>query len=501
MDSIWQQALDPWEWLVLLHLLFWLAISARVLLRSDLSPDVRVAWLLVLLLLPYGGVLLYFLFGEVYLGRALARQQKAVLKNLRLAVTAHHDWRSLWQPAATSESAPQPWQAATSYAHSVNGFALTHGNLAQLLPEADARACLLRDIDAATQHIHLLYYIWLPDATGSALAQALARAAQRGVACRVLVDALGSRLLLASPLWTQMQAAGVQTAVALPFHWWQPLRSGRFDVRNHRKVCVIDGRISHVGSQNCADAAFAIKAKYAPWVDIMLRVEGAVVAQNQLLFISDWLLATGQSLDALAHTVQLPSAELGTELGTELAQVAAQVVAAGPASRPRSTAQFLVTLLSSAQRQLWISTPYFVPDATVLQALCAAAWRGVDVRLILPARNDSWVVAAASRSHYASLLAAGVQIFEYTEGLLHAKTLTLDGQLSLIGSTNIDMRSFGLNYENNVLLQGRQLAAAIMQRQREYCALAQVVQASQVQSWGRLQRIWNNAWAALSPLL
>ena len=100
MDSIWQQALDPWEWLVLVHLLFWLAISARVLLRSDLSPDVRVAWLLVLLLLPYGGVLLYFLFGEVYLGRALARQQKAVLKNLRLAVTAHHDWRSLWQLAA-----------------------------------------------------------------------------------------------------------------------------------------------------------------------------------------------------------------------------------------------------------------------------------------------------------------------------------------------------------------------------------------------------------------
>jgi cardiolipin synthase len=497
-----QQALNPLAWLVLLHLLLWLGISARVLLRPDLSPDVRVAWLLVLLLLPYGGVLLYFLFGEVYLGRALARQQKAVLKNLRLAVAAHQDWGSLWQMAAkngakmgaqTPAAAYQPWQAASTYAHSVNGFALTQGNAAELLPEADARARLLRDIDAARAHIHLLYYIWLPDATGSAIAQALMRAAQRGVACRVLVDALGSRLLLASPLWAQMQAAGVQTAVALPFRWWQPLRSGRFDVRNHRKVCVIDGLISHVGSQNCADAAFAIKAAYAPWVDVMLRVQGAVVAQNQLLFISDWLLATGQNFDALAHTVLLPSAEF--------AAVAAQVVAAGPASRPRSTAQFLVTLLSGAQRQLWISTPYFVPDATVLQALCAAAWRGVDVRLILPARNDSWVVAAASRSHYASLLAAGVQIFEYQPGLLHAKTLTLDGQAAFIGSTNIDMRSFGLNYENNMLLQDAPLTAAIMQRQREYCSLAKAVTQTQVQGWSRPKRIWNNVWAAVSPLL
>jgi cardiolipin synthase len=142
-----------------------------------------------------------------------------------------------------------------------------------------------------------------------------------------------------------------------------------------------------------------------------------------------------------------------------------------------------------------------VPDATVLQALCAAAWRGVDVRLIVPARNDSWVVAAASRSHYASLLQAGVQIFEYQAGLLHAKTLTLDGQLALIGSTNIDMRSFGLNYENNMLLQDGALAAAIMQRQADYCGQSQTISPTQVQGWSRPKRIWNNIWAAVSPLL
>ena len=491
-----QQVLNPLSWLVLLHLLLWLGISARVLLRPDLSPDVRVAWLLVLLLLPYGGVVLYFLFGEVYLGRALARQQKAVLQGLRQAVRARADWRSLWQMPQRDGQSPEqdrPWQSAFTYAASVHGFAMTVGNSAELLEQAKQRTRLLQDIDAAQQHIHLLYYIWLPDDTGSALAQALMRAAARGVVCRVLVDAMGSRLLLASPLWAQLQAAGVQVAVALPFRWWQPLRSGRFDVRNHRKVCVIDGAISHVGSQNCADAAFAIKAKYAPWVDIMLRVQGAVVAQNQLLFISDWLLATGQSPDELAHTVQLPSAPLGT--------VAGQVVAAGPASRPRSTAQFLVMVIANAQRQLWLSTPYFVPDATVLQALCAAAWRGVDVRVIVPARNDSWVVAAASRSHYATLLEAGVQIFEYQPGLLHAKTFTVDGQLSFIGSTNIDMRSFGLNYENNVLLQDAPLTAAIMQRQCEYAAASQAISKAQVQGWSRPQRIWNNAWAAMSPLL
>lgn len=496
-----QQALNPLAWLALLHLLLWLGISARVLLRRDLSADVRVAWLLVLLLLPYGGVLLYFLFGEVYLGRALARQQTAILQALGAAVRARADWAHLWGVRGQAqEPVDRAWQAAFTYAASVHGFAATAGNSAELLADegdgAPARSRLLADLDAAQQHIHLLYYIWLPDHTGQAVAQALIRAAQRGVLCRVLVDALGSRLLLQSPLWSAMQAAGVQAQVALPFRWWQPLRSGRVDVRNHRKICVIDGQISHMGSQNCADAAFAIKAKYAPWVDIMLRVQGPVVAQNQLLFISDWLLATGQTFEALAPTVHLPA-----PASASASSVVAQIVAAGPASRPRSTAQFLVTLLASAQKQLWISTPYFVPDATVLQALCAAAWRGVDVRLILPARNDAWVVAAASRSHYAALLQAGVQIFEYAPGLLHAKTLTVDGQLSFLGSTNIDMRSFGLNYENNVLLQDAATTAAIMQRQQGYMQSAQGVAVAAVQAWSRPRRIWNNVLAALSPLL
>lgn len=158
-------------------------------------------------------------------------------------------------------------------------------------------------------------------------------------------------------------------------------------------------------------------------------------------------------------------------------------------------------LLACAQHEVVISTPYFVPDATVLDALCATAWRGVQLTLITPARNDSAFVAAASRSHYHRLLQAGVQIYEFTPGLLHAKTLCVDGQVTLLGSTNLDLRSFDLNFENNVLLQDAAITQAVRARQSAYIAQSRPVTLAQLQAWPWWQRIWNNLLATLSPLL
>ena len=161
----------------------------------------------------------------------------------------------------------------------------------------------------------------------------------------------------------------------------------------------------------------------------------------------------------------------------------------------------MVTLIAAARRQLTITTPYFVPDATVLEALCAAAWRGVQVTLVLPQRNDSRVVAAASRSTYVRLLDAGVAIHEYIGGLLHAKTLTVDGEITLIGSTNLDLRSFDLNYENNVLLQDAALTQAIMARQHSYMAQSDRVLLTHVQQWPWYLRIWNHLLSTMGPVL
>jgi len=261
-------------------------------------------------------------------------------------------------------------------------------------------------------------------------------------------------------------------------------------LRNHRKLTLIDGRITYVGSQNCADEAFAIKAKFAPWVDIMLRLEGPLVTQMQLLFATDWMQVTDEPLDAFAVPAQpLPGGFV------------AQVVGEGPTVRRRSTPQLVSTLIANARRSVTISTPYFVPDATVLEALCAAALRGVQVRMVFPHRNDSWIVAGASRSHYPRLLAAGVQIHEYQGGLLHAKTLTVDDEITFMGSTNLDLRSFDLNFENNVLVEDAAVTAAVVQRQNAYMTQALPVALAQVQAWPWWRRMWNNALATLGPVL
>ncbi len=180
---------------------------------------------------------------------------------------------------------------------------------------------------------------------------------------------------------------------------------------------------------------------------------------------------------------------------------AAQMVGDGPTERRRSTPQLFATLIANARTRLTISTPYFVPDATVLEALCAAAWRGVRVTLILPRRNDSWIVAGASRSTYDRLLAAGVAIHEYRHGLLHAKTLTVDDELTLIGSANLDLRSFDLNFENNLLLQDPATTAAVLARQQHYVTQSVPVTLQDVRSWPWWRRMWNNALATAGPVL
>ncbi|MCA0326038.1 MAG: cardiolipin synthase [Proteobacteria bacterium] len=476
-----------------LHLLLVLALGARILLRDDPTPDTRLAWIVVIVLLPYLGAVLYLLLGEVRLGRRATGQYRRVRDVVREQLADDRAAaRVMGAPANVEALIAPPWRGVFRYGESVNGFAPVAGNQGQLMADGEtARARMLADMDAAREQINVLYYIWLDDDTGSAVAQALMRAARRGVRCRAMVDGLGSRAFLRSPLWREMREAGVRLGVALPID--RPLRvmlQRRIDLRNHRKITLIDGHTTYVGSQNCADAAFRIKAKFAPWVDIMLRLQGPVVTQMQLLFASDWMQATGEGLDAF--TTPAPAWPGGFP---------ALVVGEGPTERRRSTPQLVSTLIAGARQCVTLSTPYFVPDATVLEALCAAAWRGVRVTLIFPRRNDSWIVAGASRSHYLRLLTAGAEIHEYHGGLLHAKTLTVDDELSFMGSTNLDLRSFDLNFENNVLLQDAATTGAVTARQRAYMAHGAPVTLEQVRAWPWPRRMWNNILATLGPVL
>ncbi len=480
----------PWV-AALFYTLHWaiqLAFIARGLLRPHREPASRIAWVVIILAVPVLGILAYLLFGEVNIGRRRLARMRAVLAQMpEMADVAGMD------AANRRAEVPERYAHLFRVGHSIGGFEPVGGNRARLLPDSNATIdALVTDIDAARDHVHLLFYIWLPDRNGCRVAEALKHAAARGVTCRAMADDLGSRLMIHSEHWSAMSQAGVRLAQALPIG--NPLRralTGRIDLRNHRKIVVIDDGITYCGSQNCADPEFRIKAKYAPWVDAMMRFEGPVARQNQYLFASDWMVHVDDGIDALLRR-PLPVFPPG---------LPAQVVGTGPTVRYSAMPEMFEALMYTARHELVISTPYYVPDESMQGALCASARRGVATTLIVPARNDSWVVGAASRSYYGDLLAAGVRIFEYVGGLLHAKSLTLDGEVALIGSANLDRRSFELNYENNILFHDPALTAELRQRQDRYIAASKPVTAQAVVGWTRRRQLWNNAIAMLGPVL
>ena len=441
-----------------------------------------------MIVLPVIGILTYILLGETSIGRRRVSRLCAVLAAMPDLTKAP----GMDSPNLHSKI-PETYTHLFRLGHSVNGFEPVGGNRATLLPDSNATIeSMVADIDASQDHVHLISYIWLPDNNGLKVVEALKRAAIRHVICRVMADGLGSRIMIQSSHWKAMQAAGVQVATALAIGnpLLRPLR-GRIDLRNHRKILVIDNRITYCGSQNCADPEFRIKARFAPWVDAMMRFEGPIARQNQYLFASDWMAQMDGDLTPLLRQ-RLPPGDPG---------LTAQVIGTGPMVYNSAMPEVFETLIYTARRELVITTPYYVPDEGMQTALCASARRGVRTTIIFPARNDSWIVGAASRSYYSDLLAAGVRIYEYEGGLLHTKSLTLDGEVTLIGSANMDRRSFDLNYENNILFYDPTLTAEMRRRQDAYLARSHPVTAETVAQWPMTRRLWNNTIAMLGPIL
>ena len=474
--------------LIALHLLIQAGLITRILLRQHRNPASRVAWIVVVLALPFVGIIAYLLLGETNIGaRRAARLQDVMAAMPKLSEAPG------WDAAVLGADVPERYRPFFKVGYSISKFDPAGGNRALLLADSSATIdALVADIDAASHHVHVLFYIWLPDHSGSRIAEALQRAAARGVSCRALVDGVGSRALVNSRLWHDMRHAGVKLARALPIDY--PLFRvffERIDLRNHRKIVVIDNWITYCGSQNCADAAFLPKAKYAPWVDAVMRFEGPVARQNQSIFAADWMTDFDEDISDLLRQPIL----------TRDAGFPAQVVASGPTIRHSAMPEMFESLIYGAQHELVITTPYYVPDDALQGALCAAGNRGVSVTIVFPARNDDLAVAAASRSYYADLLAAGVRIYEYQGGLLHTKSVTLDGHITLIGSANMDRRSFDLNYENNILLFDPAVTLAMRQRQDAYVAHSNRVTAADVATWPWWKRIRNNAVAMLGPVL
>lgn len=456
---------------------------------------VSLAWLVLLAVLPVASVFLYLLVGENRLGSRRARRYAVLTKDLE--AEALRLWTQRGHPA---QHIDPEFASIAEYGTAVSGLPPLRGNRLTLLPDNESMlAALLRDIDAAREHVHLLYYIWMPDAGGREVARALERAVRRGVQVRVLVDGVGGAPLLRSPLADELRAAGVRLVEALPARLWRiPL--ARVDLRNHRKIAVFDGRVAYCGSQNIHDATFRARRwrNTGPWLDASVRVEGPAAQALAVTFLRDWALDSDEDITRCAPFLpELPAeGEGGAGSGCTV-----QVIPSGPGPTPQAIHQALLTTIYTAREEIVMTTPYFVPDPALLEALLAAATRGVRVTLVVPEVSDSPLVAAAGRSYYLDLLEAGVEVWHYQGALLHAKTVTMDRDFGMIGSANMDQRSFFLNFEATLMIFDDDFASAMRFMQVGYRERSRQIFLDEWRRRSVLLRLWENTAQLLGPLL
>jgi cardiolipin synthase len=467
----------------LLHL----AVIVRAIMVEGRDPYARLAWVMALSLFPILGVVAYAMFGEPWMSGRFRRKANQVFRRLEHLPTAAA------REGALLDRMPTHFAGAFRTCEALSQSAATESNAVQLAQDSNAAInMLVDDIAAARDSVHISFYIWLTDNNGLKVVEAVRAASARGVACRVTADAIGSRALIRSPHWRRMSEYGAQLCASLSAPTgFGMIAAHRLDLRNHRKIVVIDNRITYCGSQNCADPQFLVKARYAPWVDIMLRFTGPVAVQNQLIFVSAWTVETGEDLTTWLEHAEPPKNE---------GDVLAVAFATGPLSVKGAMSNAFVSLLYVAEHEVIISTPYFVPDPPLLAAIISCARRGVETSLLLPKRNDSRVIGAISRALYPQLIAAGVRIFEYGGGLLHSKTLVADKAVSLIGSANMDRRSLELNFENNILLYSTVVSGQIRQRQRKYLADSIEITRVDVENRSFLRRLIGNVMTMVSAV-
>jgi len=406
-------------------------------------PPSALAWLVGIFFLPWVGLVFYFLVGENRLPLRRTQQRLIVDEKLKLLGDRFRGHPHIEHPELKGNAA-----TVVHLAEKLGSLPILGNNSITLIDDTDEMIDrLVADIDAATHHVHLLYYIFADDQTGRRVADALERAARRGVQCRLLVDAVGSRRMYKS-LGPRLQEAGVDVRLALPVNLWRR-QAARLDLRNHRKLAIIDGLIGYAGSQNIVNADYGHKD--LAWLDLSVRLEGPILLELQVVFSQDWFFETSE---LLADESVFPDPVVKGD-------VAVQTLPSGPIYPTENYQRLVVAAIHGATRRVVITTPYLVPDEPTLQAMQTAVLRGVRVQVIVPERCDQVLVGAASRGYYELLLEAGIELYLYQDGLLHAKTILIDDTISLIGTSNFDIRSFAINFELNLMFFGAETAKSL----------------------------------------
>jgi len=458
-----------WTWWVFVVLAFDITvrITAIIVIPRNRRPTAAMAWLLAIYFIPIIGILLFLLIGNPRLPRKRRKKQQQINDYIR-ETSRNLDFGTL------RPHAPGWFTSLVRLNRNLGALPLAGDNGAQLIAgyqdSIDAMAAAIR---AAQEYVHVEFYILQADAATEDFFRALEEVAARGVPVRVLMDHWANR---GKPFYKQtlrrLDAMGAHWHLMLPV---QPLKGKyqRPDLRNHRKLLVVDGRVAFTGSQNVTDSTYNLPKNLRRglhWVDLMVRVDGPVVASINAVFLSDWYSET----DEFVEGVELFDVTAGT------GDLDCQIIPSGPGFEFQNNLKLFLTLLFAAKRRIIIVSPYFVPEESLLLAIQTACQRGVQVELFVSEEGDQAMVYHAQRSYYEMLLRAGVKIWMYQKPfILHSKSMTIDDEVAVIGSSNMDMRSFGLNLEITMLVRGGEFVTQMREVEDHYRSMSRELTADE----------------------
>ncbi|WP_395245269.1 cardiolipin synthase [Agromyces sp. MMS24-K17] len=443
-------------------------IIALIIIPRDRKPTAAMSWLLAIFLIPFVGIVLFLLIGNVKLPRKRRDRQLEINGIIAERVDA-----AAWASDLTPDRATWPaWFATATEQNRVLGaLPAVGGNRAELIGDYGASIDrMAADIDTAEHFVHVEFYIVAIDDTTRGFFAAMERAVQRGVTVRLLLDHVASRRVsVHEATFAELDRIGVKWAFLLPVQPFQG-KYQRPDLRNHRKLVVVDGRVAYTGSQNLIDRSYDSPKNLKRglmWQELVTRVTGPTVAAINAVFLSDWYSETDE---VLLETEHVPAAQVEADASPDA--LVCQVVPSGPAYEQENNLRLFLALVASAQERVIITSPYFVPDEAMMYAITSARLRGLEVQLFVSEIGDQGSVWHAQRSYYGALLRAGVRIFLYPGPyILHAKHLSIDDDVAVIGSSNMDIRSFNLNFEISLLVRGKTFVADMREVEAGYRAI------------------------------
>lgn len=483
------------NWLIILQVIY-IVIIALVVLRvlyDTRSSTKALAYILFIIFVPVGGILFYFSFGINYRKRKLYSKKIDVDEPLKMRLRSEMNAHAA--DVLSSGIIPEKFKTLTSFIRNSGSSQLTANNQVKLLINGEEKfPALLQALANAKSHIHLEYYIYENDVTGNQISDLLIKKAKEGIEVRFMYDDFGSHSLGKSFI-KKLSDAGVETAPFYKIIWYA--FANRINYRNHRKIIIIDGTVGFIGGINMSDKYRNDLAteNHLFWRDTHLMIKGQATFHLQYLFMCDWNFCSDKKLGY--SEIYFPNIEQKEIINDDVMQI----VASGPDSPQPVIFYSLLESIGAARKCIYITSPYFIPGESLMDALIIAAQSGIDVKILVPGISDSKMVNAAANSFYSVLLECGAKIYQYHKGFVHAKTIVIDDDLAIVGSANMDYRSFDLNFEVNAMVYSKNIAEQLTAAFEEDLLVSTQIDKQTWLNRPKYVHLWEKTVRLLSPFL